>query len=130
MLSYLRRNNIQIIKFILVGLISNLLNFAVYSLVYLSLSQINIASFLGYCVGLVNSFIFSRKWIFKNAKRIKIKNSFILFTFVYIVGGIEMMIMINIINYIFDNFRIAWFCGALIAASSNYLCSKYIIFKN
>ncbi len=47
---------------------------------------------------------------------------------IYIIGGLEMTLIINIVNAIVQNPYIAWLCGALIAAVNNYLCSKYLVF--
>jgi len=121
---------LQIIRFLVVGLISNALNFGVYSLIYLLTLQINLASFLGYLVGLINSFLFSKIWVFRNSKRISLSKAFFLFTIIYWVGGIQMILIINFMNNATGNFRIAWFLGALFAALSNFLGSKYILFRS
>ena len=130
MKSFLKKNHLQIIRFLIVGLISNALNFGVYSLIYLLTLQINLASFSGYLVGLINSFLFSKIWVFRNSKRISLSKAFFLFTIIYWVGGIEMILIINFMNNATGNFRIAWFFGALFAALSNFLGSKYILFKS
>ena len=130
MIRFLQKNKYQILKFIIVGLISNVLNFGVYTLVYKLTFSINLASFLGYVVGLVNSFLFSKNWVFNNSKKLKLDKTFIIFTLIYFLGGLEMTIIINTVNENIQDYRLAWICGAIVAAINNYLGSKYLLFEN
>jgi len=127
---FVQRNKFQILKFVFVGLMSTCINFIIYSFIYNLTFSINLASFLGYCLGLLNSFYFSDKWVFKNSRKKRLKNAFILFLLIYFLGGLEMTLAINIINNFFKDHNLAWLCGALMAASSNYLFSKYFLFKD
>ena len=129
-MGFVQRNKFQILKFVFVGLISTCINFIFYSFIYNLTSSINLASFIGYCLGLLNSFYFSDKWVFQNSRKKRLKNAFILFLFIYILGGLEMTLTINIINYLFKDHNVAWLCGAFMAASSNYLFSKYFLFND
>ena len=128
--SFFKSNKFEISKFIIIGLFSTSLNFLVFNLFYLLILKINIASVLGYLVGLFNSLIFSKQWVFANSNKKISFNTFILFILIYLIGGIEMNVIINLIFYLFDNYKFAWCCGTLIAASNNYLGSKYLLFRN
>ena len=130
MIPFLKKNKFQIIKFIIVGASSAAINFGVYSLIYLLTLKINIASFLGYSAGMFNSFLFARKWVFRNSRKIRLDKALVIFFLIYFVGGIEMTIVIYFIDSLIKNYQIAWFFGAVVAACSNYLGSKYILFKN
>ena len=127
---FIAKNKIQISRFLLVGVFSSILNFLVYKLIYIFTSNINLSSILGYCTGLLNSFLFSSKWVFTNYRYISLDKAFILFASIYIMGGIEMTITINILYKLIDNHIIAWICGACFAATNNFLFSKYLIFKD
>ena len=130
MLLFIRKNKSQIIKFIITGLLSSALNFIVYYVFYKLNVNINIASFSGYIIGIINSFVFSNIWIFSGSRYKKLNKTFIYFILIYFLGGIEMTIIINLgINY-FANYKLAWLFGAGIAAINNYLGSKFFIFKN
>ncbi len=130
MIRFLDKNKVQIIRFIIVGLLSSALNFFVYNLIYFLTENINISSIFGYAVGLLNSFLFSYKWVFTNYKSIRLDRAFILFVLIYTLGGGVMAITINIIYEKYDNHTIAWLFGACLAAINNYLLSKYLIFRN
>ena len=107
-----------------------MLNFIVYKSIYIFSSNINFSAIFGYFVGLLNSFLFSSKWVFSNYKSINLDKAFLIFTLIYVLGGIEMTITINILYKITEQHIFGWLCGAGLAASNNYLLSKYLIFKN
>ena len=112
------------------GVFSSVLNFLVYKLIYIFTANINLSSVLGYCIGLLNSFLLSSNWVFSNNRCIRLDRAFILFVSIYALGGIEMAIIINVIYKLSANHVIAWLCGAFLAAINNFLFSKYLIFKN
>ena len=129
MLLFIKNNKYQIIKFFITGLLSSLLNFVVYSFLYKFGININLASFAGYCIGLINSFLFSKIWIFEKSNLKRLNRNFIFFTLIYLIGAIEMIIFINLGIYFLGNYKIAWLIGASIAAINNYLGSKFLIFE-
>ena len=49
---------------------------------------------------------------------------------IYFFGGLEMTLIINIVNELIQNYKIAWICGAFVAAMNNYLCSKFLLFDD
>ena len=112
------------------GVFSNILNFLVYKSVYIVTSNINLSSFLGYCIGLINSFLCSNKWVFSSNRYTRLDKAFIMFILVYALGGIEMTITINVLYKLSTNHNIAWLCGACLAAINNFLFAKYLIFKD
>ncbi len=130
MISFYKKNKIQIIKFAVVGLGSNVLNFCIYSIIYNLSLGISLASFIGYVCGLLNSFYFSVNWVFIKSRNKKTIYAPFLFVVIYFLGGLEMMLIINIIDKLIQNHKIAWICGAFVAAMNNYLCSKYLLFDD
>ena len=130
MIRFLKKNKIQILKFSLVGLGSTFLNFCIFSIIYRFTSIINLASVLGYLSGLLTSFYLSNNWTFTNSKYKNISYTLILFVLIYFIGGLEMTLIINIVDNLIQNHRIAWICGAFFAAMNNYLCSKYFLFDD
>ena len=127
---FLKKNKIQILKFALVGLGSTFLNFCIYSILYHLTFKLSLASFISYFAGLLNSFYFSDKWIFTRSRNKKTNYLLFLFIVVYFLGGLEMALIINFLDKLIQNYRIAWICGAFVAALNNYLCTKYLLFEN
>ena len=94
----------QFIKFIIIGCKSTLINYCLYFILYKTTYNIILASSSAYLAGNVNSFIFGKKWVFKNSA---IKN-----------------------NFIFIKFLIVYFFGAyLFSLITNYLSIKEINFN-
>ena len=130
MIRFFKINKIQIFKFAGVGFGSTLLNFCIYSIVYHLTLRINLASFIGYSCGLLNSFYFSDNWVFTRTRNKKNKYVLILFAAIYFLGGLEMALIINIVDKLIENHKIAWICGSFAAAINNYLFSKYLLFDD
>ena len=130
MIRFFKKNKIQIIKFALVGLGSSILNFFIYSIIYHLTLRINLASFTGYTFGLLNSFYFSDNWVFSSSRNKKTNYAFFLFVVIYFLGGVEMALIVNFVDNLIQNHKVAWLCGAFIAAMNNYLCTKYLLFDD
>ena len=130
MQTFLKKNKSQIIRFIISGLCSATISFLTYSIIYVLIFNIIISSIIGYLVGIIVSFTLSKLWVFKKGKRNIYDKSIILFTSIYILGGLEMTLIINFSNTLINNYQIAWFFGAFIAAINNYLGTKFIVFKD
>ena len=129
MYKFLKRNNQQILKFFVSGLIASSFNFISYWALYLGFKNIFFASISGYCIGILISFIFAKFWVFKNSSNQPLIKSFYLFCFIYLVGGLEMSLIIVFVNRLIENYKIAWFFGAFIGSLNNYLGAKYLSFK-
>ena len=129
MYKFLKKNNKQILKFFLSGVIASSLNFISFVSLYLIFKNILFASISGYFVGIIVSFIFAKSWVFKKGSRKPLLKSFSLFCLIYFFGGIEMTLVIVSINLLIENYKIAWLFGAFIGSINNYLGSKYLLFK-
>ena len=129
MYTFLKRNNKQILRFFVSGLIASSLNFISYCALYLIFKNILFASISGYCVGILISFIFSKLWVFKNISNQNLVKSFFLFCLIYFFGGVEMSLVIVLLNRLINNYIVSWLFGALIGSLNNYLGSKYLLFK-
>jgi len=120
--------NRQFSRFIIIGLISTFINYLFYIFCFRFSENILFSSLIGYLSGIINSYIYGKKWVFK------IKNNtnliFILkFLFVYLIGG---TVMTLIINYLFNNgleYRLAWCFGISYSILNNFLGSKYFVFN-
>ena len=58
----------EVNRFIVVGIVSNVLNFLAYVFLYKIGIVIWIASIFGYIAGLVNSLYFGKTWVFNQGK--------------------------------------------------------------
>ena len=124
------KNNQQIFRFIISGLIASGINFLVYNVLFVFFGNIVIASFLGYSVGLLCSFFFAKIWVFRNKSKKRVIKSFFIFCLIYFLGGLEMSVIIVLMKQIIDNYKIAWLFGAFFASLNNYVGSKFLLFKD
>ena len=129
MYKFIKQNNLQIIKFVISGLIATLINFFTYNLIFLFFGNLIFASVSGYFSGLIISFIFAKFWVFKNNTEIKALKLFLIFCAIYLFGALGMSLIVIFLNDIFNNHKIAWFFGTFFAALNNYLGSKYLLFE-
>ena len=126
---FVKKNNLQIFKFLVSGLIASGINFLVYSSLYLIFKKLVIASFGGYFIGILFSYALAKIWVFQNKSRQNLLKSFPTFCLIYFLGAIEMSFVIVFLNQFLNNYKIAWLFGALIAAINNYLGVKFFFFR-
>ena len=126
-LNIFKKQDVQ--RFLLMGLVSNAINFFVYyALVNINIS-LSLSSILGYLSGLVCSYHLGRVWVF--GQRFKINSKSILwFGIVYFLGSVWMAGMINLmVNILSIDYKISWIFGVGAAAVNNYLGMKFIAFR-
>jgi len=126
---FFKRNNKEIFRFLISGLIASTFNFISYRAIYLIFKNILFASISGYSVGIIVSFVFAKFWVFNNSFNQPLLKSFYLFCFIYFLGGIEMSLVIVFLNGLIENYKISWVFGAFVGSLNNFLGSKYFLFK-
>ena len=126
---FVKKNNLQIFKFLVSGVIASGINFLVYNSLYLIFKKLVIASFCGYFIGILFSYALAKIWVFQNKSRQNLLKSFPTFCLIYFLGAIEMSFVIVFLNQFLNNYRIAWLFGAFIGALNNYLGVKCFLFR-
>ena len=119
----------QFLRFTLVGFQSTFINYLFYIFIYNLFSNLLLASLVGYISGIFNSFIFSKKWVFKSLETTQ-KNTKVKFVMVYLVGCSIMTLIINLLSKWGFEYRLAWLFGITYSIFNNFLGSKYFVFKN
>lgn len=119
----------ELVRFLVVGVGSNLINFIVYFLAYAVGMPLVVAAGAGYLAGLLNSYYFGRNWVF-NAGDIVVRTTALRFAFVYAIGGVGMSAIIETLDRTqgFD-YRVSWLFGAAFAFTNNFLGSKWLVFN-
>lgn len=119
----------QLIRFIITGLISNAINFFIYALCYSFFGSIIVASSSGYVSGLCYSYFIGRSWVFDASGQSNIIEA-LKFLAIYTIGGFGMISIIYICNISLNiDYRICWLFGASFAVLNNFVGSKFIVFK-
>jgi len=130
MLSKYLHSKSTFIRFALVGIVSNSINFLIY---LFSISIVNLEVFLssiiGYSFGLITSYHFGRTWVFNTLHKFNIKNVFF-FLLVYIIGGVGMGLIIQyLVETASIEYKLSWVIGAIFAVTNNYIGLKLYVFK-
>lgn len=116
-------------RFLITGAFSNIINFIIYTLLYVFFGSILAASTFGYLAGLGYSYLLGRMWVFSPSLQMNSKE-FLMFFLVYAVGGIGMVTIIHFSEAILSfDYRICWFIGALFATLNNFIGSKFLVFN-
>ena len=116
-------------RFLLMGVLSNAINFVVYYALININVNLSLSSILGYVAGLICSYHLGRVWVF--GKRFDINSKSILFFgIVYFLGSVWMTGIINLmVNYLSIDYKISWIFGAGTAAVNNYLGMRFLAFR-
>ncbi len=117
-----------IVKFGIVGIISNIINYITYSL-SLFLFSLNISVLNGYFIGFIFSYFGNKNWTFelkyKNKSQLIIEK--LKFFVLHILSLILMVYLVNFFkNEIEFNYSVSWFFAAIPVALFNYYLTKKI----
>jgi putative flippase GtrA len=120
---------VEMLRFLLVGLGSNMINYIVFVLVLSVGASLMMGSVVGYAAGLYNSYHFSLRWVFRDRQTHR-SATLLRFAVVYLIGGAGMAAIIKGLDHLYgwDN-RVTWFAGAAFAFVNNFLGSKWIVFN-
>jgi len=117
------------VRFAIIGVASNVLNFFFYVLIFLISTNIIFSSVAGYLVGVSASYYFGKTWVFKSERALKVAEA-IKFLVVYFIGGFGMTLIITWLSESLSiDYKASWIGGAIFAVFNNYLGSKYIVFN-
>ncbi len=121
--------NLEFLRFLFVGIGSNIINFSTYILIYSIGVPLFSASIVGYSAGLIVSYHFGRVWVFSTNFGVSKKNVF-RFLVVYVVGGLGMSSIIELLDEVttFD-YKLSWFFGAVFAVVNNFFGLKWFVFN-
>jgi len=117
------------IRFLVIGLISAVLNFSLYVLIFLTSSNIILSSVFGYLIGISTSFYFGKIWVFSSSHVFNI-SEIVRFLIVYFLGGLGMTLIIIWLNQDLGlGYKLSWIGGIIFSIINNYFGSKYLVFK-
>lgn len=118
-------------KFLIVGLLTILIDYVTYILLLAINIQINFSKGLSFCIGAVFSYFANAIFTFEYKKTIS--NSIYKFILIYLLSlNLNLFINLKVINFLEDfksNFLIAFFIATLFSASFNFIGMKIYVFK-
>lgn len=123
----MKKNGIQFLKFGIVGLSNSIMTFLVYSILIFFGSYYLVANVIGYCAGVVNSYIWNSKFVFKR------QQSKVLFTKFMLVNLITLSINTILLYILIDKLNYGKYVGQMITISIsmiiNFMLNKFWTFK-
>ena len=146
---------VQAAKYGLVGILNTLLTalvigwmmyfiFRVRGTQEASSTAVSVSNAAGYVVGLINSFVWNRRWTFKSHKNWQI--DFLKFILAFLICYIPQLLLVMFLNryaeipnwhlqalnqeYVLTSAYICQLCGIVFYTVLNFLCNKYYTFKS
>ncbi len=137
-----KKTTIQLLKYGIIGISNTLITLIVFYLIntICGISE-NIANVLGYILGLINSFIWNRNWVFKTKNDWKKKRSYLLvgLSFAFPCNSHSSTICCTARQYQLLRYRglpmkntgenIAMCLGMIVYTLANYCFNRFITFK-
>ena len=119
----------RIIRFVVVGVSNTLVGLStIYACKYFFDIADAPANAIGYCVGLVNSFIWNRRWTFRHSGEIlpAVKRFLVVFLVAYMANLLTAMLLINETSI---NHYLAHAIATVPYTVIFYLGSRFVVFK-
>ncbi|GHV10163.1 hypothetical protein FACS1894162_2920 [Bacteroidia bacterium] len=141
---------VQAIKYGIIGVANTLLTvlviwiimhrvFRLYGDESATATQVSVANIIGYIVGLINSFVWNRKWTFKSTRRWK--KDFVRFIGAFLICYLPQLLLVMALNHCisFPALRIGYvvltsadmcqYIGIVFYTVLNFLCNKFYTFR-
>ena len=119
----------DILRFLLVGVGSNVANFLGYFLLLYIHVPVFAATICGYALGLLCSYHFSRTWVFGRRFDVDVVGGG-RFLLVHAVGGVGMTaITTALVDGLILHYAVGWVFGAGFAACSNFVGLRWLVFR-
>jgi putative flippase GtrA len=120
---------LEVFRFIVVGLISNIIIFLIYLLLTGFGLNAKMAMTLLYCVGVIQTFVFNKKWTFRFSGKSEL--TFIRYCLVYLMAYLlQLIALIIFVDYI--GLAHQWVMAVLIMVSAVliFIAQKLWVFRS
>lgn len=117
-------------RFCLVGVGNTVLSLAtIFLLMYVGVNY-KLANLIGYIVGLINSYIWNRRWVFNSKSREILKEALLFLSVFFVCYGLQYLFINILIASLSLNKYLAQFLGMAVYTTFNFALNKFITFKN
>ena len=123
----MKRQGVQFLKFGIVGLSNSIITFVVYSILVFCGSNYIVANVIGYCAGVVNSYIWNSKFVFKRQQSKVLFTKFIIVNIITL--GINTMTIFILIDKLYYGKYVSQLLTIFISMIINYTLNKFWTFK-
>lgn len=118
----------QFIKFGIVGILNGIVGFGSMLLLFnVFLVNYLLSNIIGYCLGLINSFVLNKTFTFQSRK--SIKKELPHFVIIFIISySANLIALIILVNEFYFNTNVAYIFGMMIYSITNFMGNKYLTF--
>lgn len=119
-------------RFLITGVLSNVIALVIGNGLFWLLGSAALGSAIGYAVGLANSFLLGKFWVFRSegTDPSTAAGEFWRFALVYAISGITLTglcyLLVDILGF---NYALSYIGAGVIAATMNYLGSRFFVFS-
>ncbi len=129
-LKNIKKERIRFCKFLIVGVINTSITYIVYVLLRLFTIAPELCNIIGYAAGVINSFIWNKKWVFQtkgsNICR-EMTFFFLVFIFCFFIQFYAFRFMLYQLKW---NEYLSQFIGMIVYTLLNFTLNRTISFKN
>ena len=125
------KNNLSLLKYIVVGVINTLVSLlTIWICMYFFNIKYDISNILGYIIGIINSFIWNKNWVFKKRYSNELLKELGLFTFVFMICFSLQFIGLKImVEKLYLNEYLSQIIAMSIYTIPGYFLNRFITFK-
>ncbi|MDR2083771.1 MAG: GtrA family protein [Bacteroidales bacterium] len=125
------KNNISLIKYFIVGIINTLVSLIVIAIcMYLFNLKYDTSNIIGYVIGLINSFIWNKNWVFKKRESNELLKEIVLFLLVFLLCfGIQFLSLKVMVEKLNLQEYISQVIAMIIYTIPSYFLNRFITFK-
>lgn len=125
-----KKEFIRFVKFLVVGIINTFVTYIVFVLIRLFGATPELSNAMGYLAGVINSFLWNKKWVFQTKGTNVYKEMaafFAVFVVCYYVQFVAFRFMLYEMKW---NEYIAQLIGMLVYTMLSFILNKFFSFKN
>ena len=123
----MKKHGIQFLKFGAVGVTNSIITFVVYSFLVFLGSNYLVANVIGYGAGVINSYIWNSKFVFKRQQSKVLFTKFIIVNIITL--GINTMTIFILIDKLYYGKYVSQLLTIFISMIINYTLNKFWTFK-
>ncbi|MEG1545784.1 MAG: GtrA family protein [Bacteroides sp.] len=122
---------IRILKFVIVGMLNTLITYVVYVVMRWVDFSPECSNLVGYIVGLINSFIWNKFWVFQAHHTNIFREMFYFFVLAFgIAYGVQYAFFKTMIDWVGMNEYLAQFLGLFVYGGINFVLNRVLTFTS
>lgn len=118
----------KLVKYALVGISNTLLTFVVFLGLRFCGVGLDLSNFLGYTIGIINSFVWNKLWVFHSKGKRLVSELVLFFLGAFLCWGVQWLAFRCLLNFFSE--ELAQLIGICVYTSLNYIYNRFLTFAN